>query len=510
MSFDQRASDGRRYENTSRDADSTGPISPSSVDRTSPLPQGGTSSYSTGADQLAGSYGDAPQQQVQSYGQQSTACGSANHGQSTRPGYDAQHRYEQPVYNSATTTAPLRRIRSRTWAAIPIVAILTAALTSSGTYVLTHDNAKNASASGGSTTVVQTNPTDFTDAGTVNWSATAAKVLPSVVSITMQSDSSGDQGSGIVLDKSGNVVTNNHVVTGVGSNTTIMITLNNNQTYNAKVIGTDPSTDLAVVRLQNPPSNLTSISMGDDTKLVVGQPVMAVGNPLGLSGTVTTGIVSALNRPITTQDDNQNGSDSGSHGSGGFPWGNGSKSGNLGHSSTATTSTTNAIQTSAAINPGNSGGALVNGIGQLIGINSSIATLGQSISSSQSGNIGIGFAIPVTVIKNISNQLIKTGKAQHSQLGVGIDPNPATVTVGNATEQAAKIAQITSDSPAARAGLQIGDIVTAFNGQRVVSFDSLVGFVRAKSVGAKVTLTIVRDGQRQNVMVTLSEASSSS
>lgn len=391
--------------------------------------------------------------------------------------------------------------KDRRWAAVPVAAVLAAALASGGTYALTKNNSGSSTATGAQTTIVKADPADFANAGNVDWSATASKVSPSVVSITVIAGSSGDQGSGVILDKTGNIVTNNHVVTGSGSNAKVTVTLNDNRTYDAKIVGTDASTDLAVVKLDHPPSDLTPITFGDDKKLVVGQPVMAVGNALGLAGTVTTGIVSALNRPVTTQPDSQGGGDQN-------PFGG--SNGQPQQSTQDNSSTTNAIQTSAAINPGNSGGALVSGSGKLIGINSSIATLGQSSTSSQSGNIGIGFAIPVTVVKNITSQLVKSGKAKHPQLGVEVDKNPATVELGGASVQGARIDGVSNGSPAAKAGLKTGDVVTKFDGQQIGSpaIYSLIGFVRGHNVGDKVTLTIVRDGKQHNVTVTLGEATS--
>lgn len=199
------------------------------------------------------------------------------------------------------------------------------------------------------------------------------------------------------------------------------MTLTNNLTYKATVVGTDPATDLAVIRLEKPPADLKPITMGDDATLQVGQPVMAIGNPLGLSSTVTTGIVSALNRPVTA-----------------------------GSSSGDSSSTTNAVQTSALINPGNSGGALVNASGQLIGINSSIASVGGSSGSSQSGNIGIGFAIPVSVVESITSQLISKGSVVHAQLGV--QASTGSVQIGDATETAAEIKEVVSGRRPTRPG----------------------------------------------------------
>lgn len=395
---------------------------------------------------------------------------------------------QQPAGPSTATTGPRRRSR----AAVPVAALLAAILASGGTYALTHPDGSSAAVSGGSTTVVKADPANFGSAGQVNWAATASKVTPSVVSITVVKGNQGDEGSGVILDTKGDIVTNNHVVSLVGKGGQVQVTLNNNDTYQAQVIGTDSSTDLAVVRLENPPKNLKPITMGSDHNLVVGQPVMAVGNPLGLSGTVTTGIVSALNRPVTTQEQPQDGS-----GNGGVnPFGFGSQS-----QQPTQSVTTNAIQTSAAINPGNSGGALVSGSGKLIGINSSIATLGQSSGSSQSGNIGIGFAIPVTVVKQITGELISSGKASHAQIGISVQTTQ--VKVDGAVKRAAKVVQVNSGSAASKAGLRKGDVIIAMGGNDVVSSSSLVGYVREKAPGDKITLTILRGGHTKNVTVTL-------
>ncbi|WP_312294096.1 trypsin-like peptidase domain-containing protein [Dermacoccus nishinomiyaensis] len=362
-------------------------------------------------------------------------------------------------------------------AQIGAASLLAAALASAGTYAVVQRDDTGAVSGGGNSTVIKADPADFADAGAINWSATAAKVNPSVVSIDVSSGSSGGEGSGVVLDKSGNIVTNNHVVSGAGSNATVTVTLNNNRTYPASVVGTDPSTDLAVIRIKDVP-DLHPVEMADDSKLVVGQPVMAVGNPLGLAGTVTTGIVSALDRPVTTSESESDSS-----------------------STSTSTVVTNAIQTSAAINPGNSGGALVNGSGKLIGINSSIASLSNGASGGQSGNIGIGFAIPSNVVKNISGQLIAKGKAEHALLGIGT--SPTEVKSGNATLTAAKVASVAPGSGAAKAGLRKDDAITAIDGEPVTSPNALVGQVRSRTVGSAVKLTIIRDGRQQEVSVTL-------
>ncbi len=241
-------------------------------------------------------------------------------------------------------------------------------LASGGTYAATQlgsEATQSSSAVGAAPSLgrgTDTAPVAQADPNNPNWTATSAAVSPSVVAISVTSDAGGGQGSGVVIDREGHILTNNHVVTGAGSSPKIEVTLNDGRTYAATIAGTDASTDLAVITLSDPPKDLAPIALGDSDALKVGDPVMAVGNPLGLAGTVTTGIVSALDRPVSTGTD-EGGSDQ-----------------------QAPPVVTNAIQTSAAINPGNSGGALVNAGGQLVGINSSIATLGSS-GGSQSGSI---------------------------------------------------------------------------------------------------------------------------
>jgi putative serine protease PepD len=252
-------------------------------------------------------------------------------------------------------------------------------------------------------------------------------------------------------------------------------------------VGTDPSTDLAVIKLTNAPTDLKAITLGDANAIKVGDQVMAVGNPLGLAGTVTTGIVSALNRPVTTSDAQQQQQP-------GDP--------TQQQQPTADPVVTNAIQTSAAINPGNSGGALVNTGGQLIGINSAIASLGSSGgSTSQSGNIGIGFAIPVNEARSIADQLIASGKATHPYLGVS--SKDGVVADGSAKRAAAVLSNVVSGTPADKAGLQAGDAIIAVDGNPIDGSLSLVAQVRERNVGDSVTLTVLRNGQRKNIDVTL-------
>jgi len=375
--------------------------------------------------------------------------------------------------------------RPRRLAELATVAVLAAVLASGGTYAATRADTTSLAAQQSTSTTTSAAPVVQADATAPNWSVTAAAVSPSVVAITVTSGQSGGQGSGVIFDTKGHILTNNHVVAAGGQGSKITVTLNDKRTYDATVVGTDPSTDLAVIALTNAPSDLRAIALGDANAIKVGDQVMAVGNPLGLAGTVTTGIVSALNRPVTTSDQQQQQSD---------PFGQ--------QQSTTEPVVTNAIQTSAAINPGNSGGALVNANGQLIGINSAIASLGSSGgSSSQSGNIGIGFGIPVNEARSIANQLITSGKATHPYLGVA--SKDGVVADGSAKRAAAVLTNVVNGTPADKAGLQAGDAIIAVDGNSIDGSLSLVAQVRQRSVGDKATLKIVRDGQSRDVNVTL-------
>ena len=372
------------------------------------------------------------------------------------------------------------------------VAALTAALASGGTYAATQlgsQDTQTPSAASSSSSLgrgTQTAPVSQSDPQSPNWTATAAAVSPSVVAIKTDSG----EGSGVIIDDSGHVLTNNHVVAGAEE---LTVTLSDGRTFKGEIQGTDPSTDLAVVTIQGAPEDLQPISIGDSDALKVGDPVMAVGNPLGLAGTVTTGIVSALNRPVTTeaaqeQPQQQN------------PFGQPQQ-----QQSSSEPVVTNAIQTSAAINPGNSGGALVNASGQLVGINSSIASLGSS--SGSSGNIGIGFAIPVKEAASIAEQLIADGTAEHAYLGVG--PADGSASDGSATRAGAQVRTVQPGTPAEKAGLESGDVITEVNGERVDSAESLVAHIREYSVGDTVKLTVLRDGKSQELSATLIASPSS-
>jgi len=310
-----------------------------------------------------------------------------------------------------------------------------------------------------------------------DWKTVASEVSGSVVSIQAALSNGTAKGSGAIVSAKGYIVTNNHVISGAQQ---IQVTLSNGQMYTAQVVGTDTTTDLAVIKLDNPPSDLKAVEFADSDKLAVGEDVMAIGNPLGYDDTATTGIVSALTRPVTVTDDS--GSDI----------------------------VTNAVQIDAAINPGNSGGPTFNAAGQVIGINSSIAST--ATSSDSAGSIGIGFAIPSNLVKRVANEIIKDGKVKHVALGVTI--TTGTVEADGVTRAGAKVtagtsgSAVVSGSPADKAGLKVGDVIVAYDGNAVSSTYSLLGYVRASALNDKVTLTIVRGGKTMDVEVTLDKEES--
>ncbi len=342
--------------------------------------------------------------------------------------------------------------------------------------VALHNDSPGTPALGGSSAPVVSPSGTSTGRST---SAVAAAVLPSVVVLQVSGSGQSDTGSGVVLSGDGYLLTNNHVVTAASSGGTIRATFNDGTSAAARIVGTDPASDLAVVKVAR--SGLRAATLGSSATLKVGDPVLAIGSPLGLSGTVTSGIVSALDRPVST---------GGSSGGGGAGAG--------------TPAVLDAIQTDAAINPGNSGGPLVDLAGQVIGVNSAIASLGSSASGSgQSGNIGVGFAIPVDQAKVIAGQLIATGHASHAVLGVSV----SNVTAAGGSAQA-QLRQVTAGGPAAKAGLAAGDVVTAVGASAITTTESLIATVRTHQPGDKIALTYRRGGAVHTVTVTLVDASS--
>ena len=303
---------------------------------------------------------------------------------------------------------------------------------------------------------------------TVDWTAVAKEVSDSVVAIDVATSDGEAKGSGVVISDKGYIATNNHVISGAQQ---IQVTLASGAVYSAKVVGTDTTTDLAVIKLDNPPSDLKVAEFADSDNLAVGEAVMAIGNPLGYDDTATTGIVSALNRPVTVTDDDNN------------------------------AIVTNAVQIDAAINPGNSGGPTFNAAGQVIGINSSIASTASS--SGTAGSIGIGFAIPSNLVKRVTNEIIDNGSVKHVALGITI--KSSSVEADGVTRGCAQVQAVTDGGPASKAGVKAGDSIVAFNGKAVNNNYSLLGYVRASAMGDKVKLTVVRGGNTMDLEVTLDQ-----
>ena len=302
----------------------------------------------------------------------------------------------------------------------------------------------------------------------VDWTAVAKEVSDSVVAIDVATGDGEAKGSGVVISDKGYIATNNHVISGAQQ---IQVTLASGAVYSAKVVGTDTTTDLAVIKLDNPPSDLKVAEFADSDNLAVGEAVMAIGNPLGYDDTATTGIVSALNRPVTVTDDDNN------------------------------AIVTNAVQIDAAINPGNSGGPTFNAAGQVIGINSSIASTASS--SGTAGSIGIGFAIPSNLVKRVANEIIDNGSVRHVVLGITI--KSSSVEADGVTRGCAQVQAVTDGGPASKAGVKAGDSIVAFNGKAVNNNYSLLGYVRASAMGDKVKLTVVRGGNTMDLEVTLDQ-----
>jgi putative serine protease PepD len=305
----------------------------------------------------------------------------------------------------------------------------------------------------------------------------AATALKSVVTINVTATSGSGTGSGVVLDNSGHILTNNHVVEDAADGGTITVVLPNGTQRSATIVGRDPSSDIAVIKVANT-SGLTPATFSTSSTVKVGEAVLAIGAPLGLSNTVTEGIVSALNRPVRTSSDTS--------------------------SANAQNTVLDAVQTDAAINPGNSGGALVDLSGHVIGINSAIATVSSASSGggqeeSQSGNIGVGFAIPVDTALSVAKQLISTGTAVHATLGVSAQDTQSGT--------GAQIQAVTSGSGADKAGLKAGDVVTAIGSRQVSDTDGLVAAVRSHTPGESVSVTYTRNGKTAKVTVKLSSSS---
>ncbi|MFI0926112.1 S1C family serine protease [Streptomyces sp. NPDC021012] len=315
------------------------------------------------------------------------------------------------------------------------------------------------------------------DPGTV--AAVAAKALPSVVTIQAKSggqDGEGGTGTGFVYDQEGHIVTNNHVVASAADGGTLSVTFSDGKTYDAEVVGRAEGYDVAVLKLKDAPKGLTPLPLGDSDKVAVGDSTIAIGAPFGLSNTVTTGIISAKNRPVASGD-----------GSGG------------------SNSYMSALQTDASINPGNSGGPLLDASGAVIGINSAIQSTSGGFGQSQAGSIGLGFAIPVNQAKNVAQQLIKTGKPVYPVIGATVNMNDKGQGATIATQGSGGTAPVTPDGPAAKAGLKAGDVITGFGDHPIDSGRTLISEIWTYKPGDSVKITYERDGKTATATVTLGE-----
>ncbi|GII85864.1 hypothetical protein Ssi03_38540 [Sphaerisporangium siamense] len=350
-----------------------------------------------------------------------------------------------------------------------LIALVASTAGSLGTYLLTRggDSGSDPSYTLGTPTGAIVNRAPDSVAGV------ASRVLPSVVSLDVRGSSEAGTGSGFLI-KGGYVVTNNHVVAAAAAlSGTIKVTFNDKKSSSARIVGRDPSSDIAVVKPDDT-FGAPEIAIGNSDRVVVGDPVIAIGSPLGLSGTVTTGIVSSLNRPVTA------GGESGTE-----------------------SSFINAIQTDAAINPGNSGGPLVNGAGEVIGVNSAIATLGNSSFGSQSGSIGLGFSIPINHVRRVAEELITTGTAKKSRIGVQLDPDYQGEGVRIAPAPLQGQEPVVRGGPADKAGLKAGDVIMEIDGQPVSDQSELIVAIRSKAPGDTVTLKFRRDGRDMTARVTI-------
>jgi len=305
----------------------------------------------------------------------------------------------------------------------------------------------------------------------------AARVTPGVVKISVEGGGDDGTGTGFVIDENGYILTNNHVVAAAAGAGRIEVQFADKRSIQAQVVGRDASYDLAVIKVDGV-ANLVKLTLGNSDDIAVGDPVIAIGSPLGLEGTVTFGIISSKNRTVTTGQ------------------------------SEGETSYINAIQTDAAINPGNSGGPLVNARGEVVGVNTAIATLGSSaVLGGQTGSIGLGFAIPINIGRRAAEQLINTGKASHPIIGASLDPSYTGKGAKIFDKEVRGNPPVVPGGPAEQAGVQPGDVIVAIDGQPVSGPDELIVVIRSRVPGQRVELTIRRGPAELKVPVTLGESS---
>lgn len=389
--------------------------------------------------------------------------------------------------------------------------MLAAGLAGGGTaaegYVLLAQSPASSPAPGtaGQVSPVVVNDSTSTDAV----AAAAAKASPSVVTLSVSSGTAQATGSGVVLDSAGHILTNTHVVTidGQTATPTIQARTGDGRVYPATVVGTDPLSDLAVVQVQG--AHLPPVTMGDSAKLNVGDPVVAIGAPLGLDSTVTHGIVSNLGRTISVASAAapQGGDQQQGQGGQGFQFA--PMPGQSQQPQARGTVSLHVIQTDAPINPGNSGGALVDARGELVGINAAIATAGSSTgSSTQSGSIGVGFSIPVDYARRIAQDLISTGHAAHALLGVSVQPAAPGGDPSSSFTVGAQVTRVAAGSAAEKAGIRAGDVITHIGAYPVGDPAELSAAVSEQAPGTSTQVAFTRNGQSRTAWVSLGTAAS--
>jgi putative serine protease PepD len=364
---------------------------------------------------------------------------------------------EIPWWQSSAEAKPVRIVSTRSTSNFFVVAVVIALIAGGFGAAIGRGSATNLGAN-----LVQT--TNSIERAPDSIAGLAARVIPAVVSIAVKGFSGSGTGSGFFLDSDGLILTNNHVVEAAATGGTITVELSDGKKYRAKLIGRDSPYDLAVLKIDV--VGAPTLQLGNSEQVQVGDAVIAIGSPLGLSGTVTSGIISSKNRAVTT--------------------GNGN----------GESSFINALQTDAAINPGNSGGPLVDATGAVIGVNSAIATLGFS---SQAGSIGLGFAIPINQAKKTAEQLIKTGSATYPIMGISVDSR----FTGTGALITSEGVGITPGGPADKVGLKAGDVIIEFDGAEVENSDELIVMIRSKNVGDKVKIKYKRNSLIKEVTVTL-------
>jgi putative serine protease PepD len=383
--------------------------------------------------------------------------------------YPSPPSYGPPWSSPTTVTRTGSRVSKAT-----VAALLVGALTVGGVAgaagaagVLAFDDDTPTTSSTGTNSPVVSNDDD-TPAPSGSVEQVAQEVLPSVVKINVIGQGGSGSGSGVIISSDGVILTNNHVVDVAGNGGSMSVSFNDGSTAKATIVGTDPVTDLAVIKAEGV-EGLTPATLNDAETLDVGEQVVAIGSPFGLEATVTSGIVSALNRPVS-----------------------------VGESQSGTDTTYPAIQTDAAINPGNSGGPLVNMAGQVVGINSSIRTASSGLGS-EGGSIGLGFAIPISKVMPIVEQLRNGETPTHARMGV----NVADATSSDGLLSGAEIKAVEDGSAAAEAGIEPGDVVTRVNDELITGSESLVATIRGLRPGDTATVTVRRNGEEQQIEVVL-------